>query len=160
SFKEMVRKQERAAEIAMQDPAVYSIMSSVGSGGGQTTNTGRLFIQLKPFDQRPGVTTDDVINRLRPKFAELEGFRVYGQSSQDITVGTRQSRTQYQYTLQDADIAELGHWASVMLDKMRAIPQLQDVTTDQQDSAPRTTLNINRDTASRLGITAQAIDDT
>ncbi len=160
SFTEMVRKQEQAAAIALRDPAVYSLMSAVGSGGGQTTNTGRLFIQLKPFDQRPGTTTDDVINRLRPQFAKLEGFRVYGQSSQDITVGTRQSRTQYQYTLQDADIAELDHWSNVMLDKMRAIPQLQDVTTDQQDTASRTALTINRDTASRMGVTMQAIDDT
>ncbi|HEX4505178.1 MAG TPA: multidrug efflux RND transporter permease subunit [Alphaproteobacteria bacterium] len=160
SFAEMVRKQEAAAAIVLQDPAVATLMSSVGSGGGQTTNTGRLFIQLKPFDQRPGVTTDDVINRLRPKFAQMQGFRVYGQSSQDITVGTRQSRTQYQYTLQDADIDELGHWANVMVDKMRAIPGLTDVTTDQQDSAPRTALKIDRDTASRLGISAQAIDDT
>ncbi len=160
SFSEMVKKQEAAAAIVMQDPAVATMMSSVGSGGGQTTNNGRLFIQLKPFAQRPGVTTDDVINRLRPKFTQLQGFRVYGQSSQDITVGTRQSRTQYQYTLQDPDLDELGHWAGVMVEKMRAIPQLQDVTTDQQDSAPRTTLKIDRDTASRLGISAQAIDDT
>jgi multidrug efflux pump subunit AcrB len=135
-------------------------MSSVGSGGGQTTNNGRLFVQLKPFTQRPGTTTDDVINRLRPKFAALQGFKVYGQTSQDITVGTRQSRTQYQYTLQDPDIGELDHWANVMLGKMRTIPQLQDVTTDQQDTAPRTALTINRDTASRLGVTVQAIDDT
>jgi len=160
SFAEMARKQEAAAAIVLQDPAVATLMSSVGSGGGQTTNTGRLFIQLKPFEQRRGVTTDDVINRLRPKFAALPGLRVYGQSSQDITVGTRQSRTQYQYTLQDADIDELSHWSSVMAEKMRAIPGLTDVTTDQQDSAPRTALKIDRDTASRLGVSAQAIDDT
>ena len=160
SFAEMERKQEAAAAIVLQDPAVATLMSSVGSGGGQTTNTGRLFIQLKPFEQRRGVTTDDVINRLRPKFAALPGLRVYGQSSQDITVGTRQSRTQYQYTLQDADIDELGHWANVMAEKMRVIPGLTDVTTDQQDSAPRTALKIDRDTASRLGVSAQAIDDT
>ena len=160
SFSEMVKKQEAAAAIVMQDPAVATMMSSVGSGGGQTTNNGRLFIQLKPFDQRPGTTTDDVINRLRPKFAQLKGFRVYGQSSQDITVGTRQSRTQYQYTLQDPDLDELGHWSNVMVEKMRTIPQLVDVTTDQQDTAPRTTLKIDRDLASRLGISAQAIDDT
>jgi len=160
SFQEMARKQEAAVAIALQDPAVATVMSSVGSGGGQTTNTGRLFMQLKPFSQRPGVTTDDVINRLRPKFAMLQGFRVYGQSSQDITVGTRQSRTQYQYTLQDPDIDELGHWSNLMLDKMQAIPQLRDVTSDQQDSAPRTAVKIDRDLASRLGVSAQAIDDT
>jgi hydrophobe/amphiphile efflux-1 (HAE1) family protein len=160
SFAEMANKQEAAMDIIMKDPAVGAIMSSVGSGGGQTTNNGRLFIQLKPFSQRPGVTTDDVINRLRPKLATLTGFRVYGQSSQDITVGTRQSRTQYQYTLEDSDIAELGHWSNVMLDRLRAFPQLRDVTSDQQDTASRTALTINRDLASRLGVSAQAIDDT
>ncbi len=160
SFAEMANKQEQAAALVMTDPAVATMMSSVGSGNGNTSNTGRLFIALKPFDQRPGVTADDVINRLRPRLGELQGFRIFMQSSQDITVGTRQSRTQYQYTLQDPDIDELGHWSNVMLEKMRAIPQLLDVTTDQQDTASRTMVKVDRDTASRLGLTTQAIDDT
>ncbi len=160
SSAEMARKQQQAADIVLADPAVATIMSSVGSGGGNTSNTGRLFIGLKPFDQRPGVTADDVINRLRPKLATMQGFRVFMQSSQDITVGTRQSRTQYQYTLQDPDIAELDHWSNVMLDKLKATPGLLDVTTDQQDTASRTMVRVDRDTASRLGLSAQAIDDT
>ena len=160
SFAEMSRKQEQAAEIVLADPAVGSVMSSVGSGGGNTSNTGRLFIGLKPFAQRPGITADDVINRLRPKLAALQGFRVFMQAAQDISVGTRQSRTQYQYTLQDPDIAELDHWSNVMLEKLQAVPALQDVTTDQQDTASRTMVKVDRDTASRLGLTTQAIDDT
>ncbi len=160
SSKEMNAKQLLASQVVLSDPAVDKIMSNAGSGGGTTSNTGRLFISLKRFSDRPGVTADDVINRLRPKLAELKGFRVYLQAAQDITVGTRQSRTQYQYTLQSPDIAELGHWANVMTDKMRVMPQLQDITTDQQDTASRTMVRIDRDLASRLGISTQAIDDT
>jgi HAE1 family hydrophobic/amphiphilic exporter-1/multidrug efflux pump len=160
SFAEMVRKQEAASAIILGDPAVLALNANVGAGTMNTANTGRLFISLKPFDQRRGVTSDDVINRLRPKLAQLDGFKVFLQSSQDITVGTRPTRTQYQYTLQDQDIGELGHWANVMLTKLQAIPQLQDVASDQQDTAPRTLLRIDRDKASRLGISAQAIDDT
>jgi hydrophobe/amphiphile efflux-1 (HAE1) family protein len=160
SSAEMARKQEQAVDIVLRDPAVGKVMSSTGAGGGSTSNTGRLFISLKPFEDRPGVTADDVINRLRPKLAQMQGFRVFMQAAQDITVGTRQSRTQYQYTLQSPDLAELGHWANVMVDKMRTLPQLQDITTDQQDTAPRTMVRVDRDLASRLGITTQAIDDT
>ncbi|MDB5394997.1 MAG: acriflavin resistance protein, partial [Rhodospirillales bacterium] len=160
SSAEMARKQEQASAIILSDPGVATIMSNVGAGGGNTSNTGKLFISLKPFQERPGITADDIINRLRPKLARLEGFRVFMQAAQDITVGTRQSRTQYQYTLQSPDIAELGHWANVMVDKMRSLPQLQDITTDQQDTASRTMVKIDRDLASRLGITTQAIDDT
>jgi multidrug efflux pump subunit AcrB len=156
----MNAKQLQASAIVLADPAVDKIMSNAGSGGGNTSNTGKLFISLKPFADRPGVTADDVINRLRPKLAELRGFRIFLQAAQDITVGTRQSRTQYQYTLQSPDIAELGHWANVMTDKMQAMPQLQDITTDQQDTASRTMVRIDRDLASRLGISTQAIDDT
>jgi len=160
SFEEMTRKQEQAIEIVMEDPAVASAMSNIGSGNGNTSNTGRIFFALKPFEQRRGVTADDVINRLRPKLAQLQGFRAFMQTSQDITVGTRFTRTQYQYTLQDPDIDELDRWSNVMLDRLQRIPKLQDVTTDQQDSAPRTMVRVNRDMASRLGISAQAIDDT
>ena len=160
SFEEMTRKQEQAIEMVMADPAVFAAMSNIGSGNGNTSNTGRIFFALKPFEQRRGVTADDVINRLRPKLAQLQGFRAFMQTSQDITVGTRLTRTQYQYTLQDPDIDELGHWSSVMLERLRAIPQLQDVTSDQQDSAPKIMVRVNRDTASRLGVSTQAIDDT
>jgi hydrophobe/amphiphile efflux-1 (HAE1) family protein len=160
SMAEMVRKQAEAGAIMLSDPAVQSFNSNAGAGAGNTSNTGRMFVALKPFEERPGVTSDDVINRLRPKFAQMNGFKIYLQSSQDITVGTRPTRTQYQYTLQDQDIGELGHWANVMLDKLKNIPQLQDVASDQQDTASRTMIRIDRDKASRLGISAQAIDDT
>jgi HAE1 family hydrophobic/amphiphilic exporter-1 len=160
SSEEMARKQEEASRIILADPAVDKIMSNTGSGNGNTSNTGRFFISLKPSRDRPDVTADGVINRLRPELGKMQGFRVFMQSSQDITVGTRNSRTQYQYTLQSPDIAELGHWANEMVEKMRALPQLLDVTSDQQDTASRTMVKIDRDLAARLGVTTQAIDDT
>jgi hydrophobe/amphiphile efflux-1 (HAE1) family protein len=159
SFDDMVRKQEQAAEILRQDPAIESVPSAVGSGGGNTTNTGRIFPSLKPFGQR-SVSADEVIRRLQPKLAAIEGFQVHLQARQDITVGGRQSRTQYQYTLQDADNDELDHWSNVMLAKMRTLPQLDDVATDEQLAGLRTFVKIDRETASRLGITAQQVDDT
>jgi hydrophobe/amphiphile efflux-1 (HAE1) family protein len=159
SFDEMVRKQEEAAAIIRADPAMGTIPSALGSGGGNTTNTGRMFMSLKPFDQR-SASADEVIDRLGPKLAALKGFQVHLQARQDITVGGRLSRTQYQYTLQDADSGELSHWASVMLEKMKTLPQLQDVATDEQLSGLRTMVNVDRETASRLGITSQQIDDT
>jgi hydrophobe/amphiphile efflux-1 (HAE1) family protein len=160
SFKEMMRKQEEAGAIILSDPAVLAFNSNAGPGTGNTGNTGHLFISLKPFDQRQGVTSDDVINRLRPRLAQMNGFKVFMQSAQDISVGTRPTRTQYQYTLQDPDIAELSHWSNVMLEKLKAIPQLRDLASDQQDTASRTMIRIDRDKASRLGVSAQAIDDT
>jgi HAE1 family hydrophobic/amphiphilic exporter-1 len=160
SSDEMQRKQEEASKILLADPAVDKIMSNTGPGSGNTSNTGRFFISLKPSKDRPGVTADEVISRLRAKLGKMQGFRVFMQSSQDITVGTRNSRTQYQYTLQSPDIAELGHWANVMDEKMRALPQLLDINSDQQDTASRTMVKIDRDLASRLGVTTQAIDDT
>ena len=159
SFDDMVRRQEQAAKIIREDPAVDTIPNALGSGGGNTTNTGRMFISLKPFDQR-SASADEVIDRLGPKLATLSGLQVHLQARQDITVGGRLSRTQYQYTLQDADNDELTHWSAVMLEKLKTIPQLQDVATDEQLSAPRTMIKVDRETASRLGITPQQIDDT
>ena len=159
SFDEMLRKQEQAAAIMRADPAMDGVPSAMGSGGGNTTNTGRMFPSLKPFDQRTA-SADQVINRLTPLLAKIPGFKVHMQARQDITVGGRLSRTQYQYTLEDQDIDELTHWSDVMLDRMEKMPELLDVATDRQDSAPRTMVNIDRETASRLGILPQAIDDT
>jgi HAE1 family hydrophobic/amphiphilic exporter-1 len=159
SFAKMMRKQEQAIDVILKDPGVSALASNVGAGGGNTSNTGRMFIGLKPFDQR-SETSDQIINRLRPQLARIEGFKVFMQSSQDITVGTRLSRTQYQYTLQDNDIDELDRWSNTMLDKLRHIPQLLDVATDQQDSAPRAMVKVDRKTAARLGIMPQQIDDT
>ena len=160
SSADMALKQEQAIAIVLTDPAVANVMANIGAGGGNTSNTGKLWISLKPFKDRPGVTADDVIDRLRPKLAKQPGLKIFLQASQDITVGGRSTRTQYQYTLQSPDIGELDHWSNVMLDKMRALPQLRDLASDQQDTASRTMVKIDRDLASRLGITTQSIDDT
>jgi HAE1 family hydrophobic/amphiphilic exporter-1 len=159
SFDDMVRKQQQAAEILRADPAMGSVPSSIGSGGGNTTNTGRMFPSLKPFSER-SASADEVLNRLMPKLATLDGFKVHLQVRQDITVGGRLSRTQYQYTLQDADSDELNHWSSVMLERLTAMPQLQDVATDEQLAGAKLMVKVDRETASRLGITPQQIDDT
>ena len=143
-----------------QDPAVSGVVAFVGATGGNATeNTGRVFIQLKPFDQRDA-SSDQVIQRLRPVTAGLQGLKFFMQSGQDITVGGRLSRTQYQYTLTDTDLGELGHWAPIFEQAMRKLPGLQDVASDQQSEAPHVAIQIDRDAASRLGLTPQLIDDT
>jgi hydrophobe/amphiphile efflux-1 (HAE1) family protein len=159
SFDDMVHKQEQAMAILRADPAMGTVPSAMGASGGGTTNTGRMFPSLKPFGER-SASADEVVNRLMPQLDKLNGFKVHLQVRQDITVGGRLSRTQYQYTLQDADSDQLTHWSNVMLQKMRAIPQLQDVATDEQVSGPTSFVQVDRETASRLGITPQQIDDT
>ncbi|HTJ63243.1 MAG TPA: multidrug efflux RND transporter permease subunit [Alphaproteobacteria bacterium] len=159
SFDDMLHKQEEAAAILRADPAMGTVPSAMGANGGGTTNTGRMFPSLKPFDQRTA-SADEVVNRLMPQLAKLNGFKVHLQVRQDITVGGRLSRTQYQYTLQDADSDELSHWSNIMLQKMSKIPQLEDVATDEQLSGPTSYVKVDRETASRLGITPQQIDDT
>jgi len=160
SFAEMARRQMRAAETVASDPAVASISSSVGAGlAGQTGNNGRLWITLKPFNERD-VTIQQVIARLRPKMAAMEGMNVYFQAAQDINVGGRLARTQYQYTIQDADLAELYEWAPKLLRALRGVPLLRDMATDQQVAGTTATLTIDRDRAARFGIQPQAIDDT
>jgi len=139
---------------------VASISSSVGAGlAGQTGNNGRLWITLKPFNERD-VTIQQVIARLRPKMAAMEGMNVYFQAAQDINVGGRLARTQYQYTIQDADLAELYEWAPKLLRALRGVPLLRDMATDQQVAGTTATLTIDRDRAARFGIQPQAIDDT
>jgi multidrug efflux pump subunit AcrB len=118
-----------------------------------------MFIQLKPFDQRD-VSSDQVIQRLRPVAAQLQGAKLFMQSGQDITVGGRLSRTQYQYTLTDTDLDELTHWAPIFEQSMSKLPGLQDVASDQQIAAPHVAIQIDRDALSRLGITPQLVDDT
>ena len=160
SPKEMMRLQEELAAVILRDPDVATFGSNMGSGGGSnTTNTGRFFITLKPRDQR-GVSAGQVINRLRPQLAAVKGATVFLQTPQDITVGGRLSRGQYQYTLQDADISELSDWSQKMLEKMKTLPQLADVSTDLLSKALQLTITINRDQAARFGITPQLIDDT
>ncbi len=159
SYNGMYRKQEQVNAIIAADPAVASFASLVGAGNaGQTANNGRIFINLKPWGERDPVMK--VIARLTDKVSSVEGFRLYMQPGQDITVGGRLSRTLYQYTLQDADPAELNTWAPRLLDKLKALPLLRDVTSDQQVAGTTATLVIDRDAASRFGILPQQIDDT
>jgi HAE1 family hydrophobic/amphiphilic exporter-1 len=160
SFPVMYRLQQEVGRIVMADPAVDTVAMGLGSGvGAAAQNTGRMFIQLKPFDERD-VDVFGVIRRLRPKLAQIAGARVYLFAAQDVTVGARFAKTQFQYTLQDANLDELNAWANKILDKLKALPELRDVATDQQNSGTTLTLKIDRDMASRYGIQPQLIDDT
>jgi multidrug efflux pump len=169
SFQAMRGKMERYVEIVMKDPAVNTI---VGFAGGNTvSNQGRFFIMLKPLAERgqcpphhfwqpcPNVTADNVINRLRGKLAVVPGATLYLQSAQDLTIGGRQSNAQFQYTLQGEDLNELNSWAPKLLAKMRVLQELRDVNTDQQDRGLQAQLVIDRDTAGRLGVAAQDVDN-
>jgi hypothetical protein len=160
SFAQMYKLQEQAGEIVMADPAVDTMAMGLGTGvGNSAQNNGRMFITLKPLDERDA-DAFQVIARLRPKLAQIQGLRVYLQAAQDVTVGARFARTQFQYTLQDANLDELGAWAPRILDKLKSLPQLRDVATDQQNAGTTLTLSIDRDMASRYGIQPQLIDDT
>ena len=130
SFADMMRHQEALGEVVRKDPAVDHVAMSVG-GGGNPLNNGRMFITLKPRDERDA-TADQVIARLRPQLDKVEGARLFLQAAQDVSVGGRASRTQYQYTLQDPDIDELNQWAPKVLAKLKTLPELRDVATDQQ----------------------------
>ena len=161
SFKEMSRIQQELAAIVQQDPDVSGYGMTVGAGvGGQTENNGRIYIALKPWDQRVGGTAQDFINRMRPKLQKVKGGALYLQAAQDIRVGGRLTKTEFQYTLQDADLAELYQWSPKILDKLQNLPMLKDVTTDQQMSGMTATLTIDRDQAARFGVQPQVIDDT
>src|SRR3984885_14210166 len=160
SFPVMYRLQQEVGLIVMADPAVDTVAMGLGSGvGAAVQNNGRMFIQLKPFDERD-VDIFGVIRRLRPKLAQIAGARVYLFAAQDVTVGARFAKTQFQYTLQDASLDELNAWAVKVLEKLQSLPQLRDVATDQQNSGTTLTLKIDRDMASRYGIQPQLIDDT
>jgi hydrophobe/amphiphile efflux-1 (HAE1) family protein len=160
SFKEMARRQMAINEVFKADPYVDAFSCTVGAGvGGQTGNNGRCYIALKPFDQRD-LSAVQVIGELRPKLAKIEGANTYLQPAQDISVGGRLSRTMYQYTLQDPNLDELNAWAPRVLQKLRSLPMLRDLATDQQSSGAAATLVIDRDQAARFGIQPQQIDDT
>ncbi|PWC87434.1 acriflavine resistance protein B [Azospirillum sp. TSH100] len=159
SFAAMSRLQQQLGAVIGQDPDVASWVGSVGAGGGQSMNSGRFFITLKPRDERTA-SAEQVIARLRARTAAVEGARLYLQAAQDIRVGGRSSRSQYQYTLQDADLTELNAWAPKVLDALAALPMLRDLSSDQQTQATTLTLAIDRDQAARFGIPTQLIDDT
>jgi HAE1 family hydrophobic/amphiphilic exporter-1 len=158
SFAEMKRKQEELSHIVQADPAVESIAMFIG-GGGTALNSGRMYITLKPHDERD-VDAQQIIARLRPKLEKVEGAKLYLQASQDVRLGGRATRTQFEFTLQDANLAELNEWAPKILAKMQTLPELRDVATDQQTEGTTLGLTIDRDTASRYGIQPQLIDDT
>ena len=156
SFDAMKEKMTQFVNLVMQDPAVETI---VGFAGGNTSsNQGRMFITLKPIEQRK-ISADQVIGRLRRKLAVVPGATLFMQSAQDLTIGGRQSQAQFQYTLQGEHLSELNEWAPRLLQKLRSMPQLRDVNTDQQDKGLEATVVIDRDTAGRLGVAAADIDN-
>src|SRR5262249_9451508 len=157
---EMIRLQRQLGEVLLRDPDIAAIGSQTGSGGrANPPNTGRFFILLKPRDQRK-LSASQVIDRLRPQLAKVQGVNLYLQPAQDITVGGRVSRAGFQYTLQSSDIAGLSTFSQAMLERMKALPQLTDVSSDLLANAPQLKITINRDQAARFGITPQMIDDT
>ncbi|HEY4016674.1 MAG TPA: efflux RND transporter permease subunit [Polyangiaceae bacterium] len=158
SYTEMVRLATQVNKILSADPDIDHYVAFTGSGGFGTGNTGSAFITLKPLPPRKS-TADEVLARLRGKLSHVEGIATYLQSRQDVNVGGRQARTQYQYTVEDANLDELQTWAPRLLDSMRKLPQLKDLNSDQQNAGLQLNVDIDRDTASRLGVTAQAIDD-
>ncbi len=156
SFQAMQQKMNQFVNIVMKDPAVSTI---TGWAGGNTQyNTGRLFMMLKPLKERK-LSADQVIARLRKSLAVVPGATLYMQSAQDLTIGGRQSQAQYQYTLQGENLQDLNTWAPRLLQKLRTLPQLRDVNSDQQDKGLEANVIIDRDTAARLGIAAQDIDN-
>ena len=160
SFDAMSERQQALAKVILQDKDVESLSSFIGVDGTNTTpNSGRIQINLKPRDKR----SDDasaIIRRLQPELAKVQGITLYMQPVQDLTVEDRVSRTQFQYSIEDADANELAQWTPKLVAKLQTLPELRDVATDQLNGGLKTTLSIDRDTASRLGIFPQAIDNT
>ncbi len=160
SFKGMMDRQQALADVILKDPAVASLSSFIGvDGTNLTPNNGRIQINLKPLDERR-VSAMEIIRRLQPELAQVDGIKLYLQPVQDLTVEDRTSRTQYQYSLEDANATELQTWTARLVEKLQTLPELRDVASDLQNQSLQVALDIDRDTASRLGITPQMIDDT
>jgi len=160
SFESMAQRQQALAKVILQDPDVDSLSSFIGVDGTNTTpNEGRIQINLKPRDQR-NEDASAIIRRLQPQVAKVDGILLYMQPVQDLTVEDRVSRTQFQYSIEDADANELAQWTPKLVAKLQTLPQLRDVASDQLTGGLRTNITIDRDTASRLGIFPQAIDNT
>jgi multidrug efflux pump subunit AcrB len=157
SFPAMKARQERVLKTVSEDKDVAHVVAFVGAGGGNTGNTGTVFVELRSGKR---AKADEIIARLRPKLAQIEGVNLFLQATQDVRVGGRGSRTQYQYTLQDADLEELRSWGPKLLERLRKVPQIKDVNTDQQSAGLELDLEMDRDSASRLGITPQQLDAT
>lgn len=159
SFPAMVKRQQQLAKVVLADPAVENLSSFIGiDGTNNTLNSGRILITLKPLEERTGVM--DVINRIQTNLEKVVGATLYMQPVQDLTIDTLVSRTQYQYSLSSPDSAEVAKWSELMLDKMRHLSMLRDVNSDQQNQGLVSYIKVDRDMASRLGITMQMIDDT
>ena len=157
SFAEMAKKMRAFTDIVIADPAIDTVTSFTGGGNG--TSTARMFAQLKPIEQRK-MNSDQVIARLRKKTAGIPGASLFMQSVQDVNVGGRFSGAQYQYTLQADNLDDLYHWAPIIMARMHQIPELRDINSDQQDKGLQSYLAIDRDTAGRLGVSVQDIDNT
>ena len=157
SYAAMVERSHAMAKVVMADSDVQNVIYWVGAN--PTVNTGRLWIDLKPFNERKATATE-IVNRLRRATLVVPGIALFGQARQDVQIGAKVSKTQFQYTLQDPDIGELFKWAPIVLDKLSKLPELQDATGDLQAAAPRMMLKIDRNAIGRFGITPQAIDDT
>jgi HAE1 family hydrophobic/amphiphilic exporter-1 len=159
SFAAMVQRQQALVDVLLKDPAIESVSNYIGPGGPTATlNQGRVFIVLKPHDQRD-VSADQVINRLRPQLAKIQGIALFMQAAQDITIGARLTKTQYQYTLTDADSTELARWSAIFVEKMRGIPGITDVASDQANAGPMLNVTVNREVASSFGILPSTIDN-
>jgi len=159
SFQAMAERQQALLNALMRDPAIASVGAAVGAGGGNTTvNDGRVYIALKPKNQRGSMA--QVLARLRTNLAKIQGITLYMQAAQDITIGGRVSKTMYQYTLNDADPGELDHWAALFLDRIKAVPGITDVATDQLNAGPLLDITIKREVASSYGILPYTIDNT
>jgi multidrug efflux pump len=160
SFPAMAARQQALAKVILQDPDVESLSSFIGIDGTNTTmNSGRLQINLKPHEERKS-DASEIIRRLQPQLEQINGITLFMQPVQDLSVDDRVSRTQFQYTLEDADAKELGTWAPRVVQKLQALPQLRDVASDQQTEGLQANLTIDRDSAARFGITPQVLDDT
>jgi len=159
SFTAMAERQQALAKVILQDPAVASLSSFIGIDGTNTTlNSGRIQINLKPLEERR-LSASDVIRRLQPEIAKVGTIQLFMQPVQDLTVEDRVSRTQYQYSLEDADAKELSEWVPRLVSRLQELPELRDVASDQQNSGLQVQLILDRSTASRLGITPQMLDD-
>ncbi len=160
SFPKMMGLQRALADVILADPDVQNVASFIGSDGtNPTTNSGRISITLKPRDQRSG-SADEIMARLRPKVAQVDGVQLSLQSVQDLQIDSRVGRTQFQYTLEDADPTELAVWAPKLVDELRKSSAVSDVASDQENAGLQVSLTIDRDSASRLGISPQLVDDT
>ncbi len=158
SFAAMAERQQALARVILQDPAVANLSSFIGIDGVNTTlNSGRILITLKPRAQRDNV--EEVINRLQPKLAQVSGITLYMQPTQDVTIDSQVTRTQYQYSLSSPNSAEVNHWTALMVERLQKSPSFADVTSDQQNLGLQIFIDVDRDTVSRLGFTMQLVDD-